>query len=66
MDVSRDGLRLSLASGKTVIVLKAASKDAFFASDRPLTMTFTRDRSGRGRTLTVREEGKVVAEAVRR
>ena len=66
MDIKRDGNRLSMDAGKTVFVLKAAGKDEFFASDRPLTMTFTRARAGRGQTLTVREEGKVVAEAVRR
>ena len=66
MDIKRDGKHLSLSSGNAVFVLKAGGKDEFFASDRPLTMMFARDRSGKGRTLTVREEGKVVAEAVRR
>lgn len=66
MNIKRDGKRLSLDSGKTVFVLKAAGKDEFFASDRPLTMMFTRDRAGKGHKLTVREEGKVVAVAVRR
>jgi hypothetical protein len=66
IDIKRDGKRLSLSSGKTVVALKAGGKDEFFASDQPLTVTFARDSSGKGRTLTVREEGVVVAEAVRR
>lgn len=66
MDIKRDGRRLSLVSGPMVLVLKAAGKDEFFASDRPLTLTFARDRSGIGRSLTVRENGKIVAQAARR
>ena len=66
MEIKRDGGRLTMASGPSVLVLKAAGLDEFFAADRPLTMTFTRDGAGKGRTLTVREKGKVVAEAARR
>lgn len=66
MDIKRDGKRLALNSGPQVFVLKAAARDEFFASDRPLTITFARDRAGKGRALTVRENGSVVAEAVRR
>ncbi len=66
IDIKRDGKRLALDSGKTVIVLKAGGANEFFASDRPLTVTFARDRGGKPRALTVREEGEVVAQAIRR
>lgn len=66
MDIKRDGKRLALDAGKTMIILKAAGPDEFFAADRPLTVTFARDRNGKVRALTVSEEGEVVAQAVRR
>ncbi len=66
MDIKRDGKQLALDAGNTLIPLKAAGPDLFFASDRPLTVTFARDPKGKARALTVLEDGEIVAPATRR
>ena len=61
--VSRAGNALSMDVGGTVFAIHPSDAATFFVKERDLTISFTRGADGRGRTLTVREDGDIAEEA---
>ncbi len=61
--VTRAGGALSMDVEGSVFVIHPSDTSTFFVKERDLTVTFDRGQDGRGRGLTVREDGDVAEEA---